>query len=116
MRAWPRRNQGIGVVLSCLGLLSSGVPPAWAQDPIHKAGRGIVNVLTGWIEVPKQLYQGAHEANPIAGAGYGLLKGLGLGVVRIGIGAYETVTFPIPYPRQFASPYDRMELTDYAWE
>ena len=23
--------------------------PAWAQDPIHKMGRGLVNVLTGWI-------------------------------------------------------------------
>ena len=91
-------------------------PSAWAQDPIHKMGRGVVNVLTSWIELPKQVHMGSQEANPISGLGLGLLKGAGLTVLRGGVGVYEVLTFPIPYPREFASPYEQMELPDYAWE
>ena len=88
----------------------------WAQDPIHKAGRGVTNLLTGWIELPKQIHMGSQEANPVSGLAWGLVKGVGLTVLRGGVGIYEAVTFPIPYPKDFASPYDLMELTDYAWE
>ena len=98
---------GIGLWLS---------PPAWAQDPIHKMGRGVVNVLTGWIEVPKQIHLGIQEENPVTGVGWGILKGAGLTILRGGVGIYEALTFPIPYPKDFSSPYEQMELTDYAWE
>ena len=91
-------------------------PSALAQDPIHKMGRGLVNVLTGWIELPKQIHLGKQEDNPITGIGRGLLKGAGLTVLRAGVGIYEAVTFPLPYPKAFASPYEQMELPDYAWE
>ena len=89
---------------------------AWAQDPIHKMGRGLVNVLTGWIELPKQVHLGSQEDNPVVGLGRGLLKGAGLMLLRGGVGLYEAVTFPLPYPKDFASPYEPMELPDYAWE
>jgi len=79
-------------------------------------GRGVVNVLTSWIELPKQIHMGSQETNPISGLGLGLLKGAGLTVLRGGVGVYEVLTFPIPYPREFASPYEQMELPDYAWE
>src|SRR3989338_2256692 len=87
---------------------------AWAQDPIHKAGRGITNILTCWIELPKQIHMGSQEPNPVSGLAWGLIKGAGLTVLRVGMGLYEAVTFPVPYPKEFASPYDMMELTDYA--
>lgn len=94
-----------------------GMPSAvWAQDPIHKMGRGVVNLLTGWLELPKQIHLGSHEENPIVGVGRGVLKGAGLTLLRSGIGVYEAVTFPIPYPKDFASPYEQMEVPDYAWE
>ena len=90
---------------------------AWAQDPIHKAGRGITNVLTGWIDLPKQIHLGSRETNAVTGLAWGVVKGVGLTVLRTGVGLYEAVTFPIPYyPKAFASPYQGMELTDYAWE
>ena len=97
-----------------LWMLASQV--VWAQDPIHKMGRGVVNLLTGWIELPKQIHLGSQEDNPVAGLGWGLVKGAGMTVLRSGVGIYEAVTFPIPYPKDFASPYGRMELADYAWE
>jgi putative exosortase-associated protein (TIGR04073 family) len=106
-----------------LTLLGCGVaaqlaigPAAWAQDPIHKMGRGVVNVLTGWLEVPKQIHLGKQEENPLAGVGRGILKGASLTVLRAGVGMYEALTFPLPYPKAFASPYEQMELPDYAWE
>ena len=103
-------------LLALLGALVCGHSDAWAQDPIHKAGRGVVNVLTGWIELPKQIHLGSQDPNPVSGLGWGLLKGVGLTVLRAGMGIYEALTFPIPYPKAFTSPYEQMELTDYAWE
>ena len=104
---------GVALVAVVVGGLS---PPAWAQDPIHKMGRGLVNVLTGWIELPKQVHLGSQEDNPVIGLGRGLVKGAGLTLLRGGIGLYEAVTFPVPYPKDFSSPYEQMELADYAWE
>ncbi len=100
--------------------LAAGVlgisPAAWAQDPIHKMGRGMVNVLTGWLELPKQIQLGTQASNPITGLAMGLMKGAGMTLLRSGVGLYETVTFPIPLPTGFASPYEQMALNDYAWE
>lgn len=97
-------------------LISSWSPRVFAQDPIHKMGRGVVNVLTGWIELPKQVHLGTQEENPVAGVGWGLVKGAGLTLLRGGVGLYEALTFPLPYPKDYASPYEHMELSDYAWE
>ena len=110
-----RRIGIIGVVMLA-GIVSSSSPSAWAQDPIHKAGRGLTNLLTGWIEIPKQISLGAQAHNPLTGIGKGVLKGAGLTLVRGGLGLYEAATFPFPYPKGFASPYAPLELHDYAWE
>ena len=104
------------LAIMTIGVMSVFSPQALAQDPIHKMGRGIVNVLTGWIELPKQVHEGGQEDNPVIGLGRGFLKGAGLAVLRSGIGVYEVVTFPLPYPKDFASPYERMDLPEYAWE
>ena len=106
------------ILMSALAaaIVCSSQAAAWAQDPIHKAGRGVTNLLTGWIELPKQIHMGSQEQNPVTGLAWGVVKGMGLTVLRCGVGIYEALTFPIPYPKDFASPYDMMELTDYAWE
>ena len=112
MRRWAQ--------LACLGtgiaVLAGWAPWAWAQDPIHKMGRGMVNLLTGWIELPKQFHAGAQEDNPVVGIGRGVLKGAGLTLLRSGIGIYEAITFPVPYPKDFGSPYEPLAMPDYAWE
>ncbi len=109
-----RRNAAAAAIM--LGLIMGSSAPVWAQDPIHKMGRGVVNVLTGWIEIPKQVHLGSQEENPIVGIGAGILKGAGLTLLRGGIGIYEALTFPLPYPKDYTSPYEQMELNDYAWE
>ena len=105
---------GVMAIVAAVVLLADR--PAWAQDPIQKMGRGVVNVLTGWIEIPKQVHQGAQQENEVAGALRGLLNGGSTALLRMGMGLYEAVTFPIPYPKDFASPYEQLQLNDFAWE
>lgn len=108
-----RRSNALGVAAL---ILLAAPSTAFAQDPIHKMGRGLVNIVTSWIEVPKQIHRGSQDENPVTGFGRGLVKGAGLTVLRAGIGVYETLTFPLAHPKDFASPYEPMQLPDYAWE
>ena len=74
----------------------------FAQDPAKKLGRGVANILTGWVEIPKNVYDTSVEDNIFSGITIGLAKGLGMAVVRTGAGVYETVTFPFPIPEDYA--------------
>jgi putative exosortase-associated protein (TIGR04073 family) len=76
----------------------------------------VSNVLTWWVEIPKNFSLGMQEENPLLGIGGGLLKGSGLALTRLAIGTYEALSFPIPFPKGYASPYEGLELQDYAWE
>lgn len=115
-RNMPQRMPSHVKMLVIVASVMSLSRPVWAQDPIHKAGRGVTNLLTGWLEIPKNFSQGKEEENPFLGMAWGVVKGSGLALTRMVVGAYETVTFPIPYPHDYASPYEAMELPDYAWE
>ena len=74
---------------------------SYAQDPAKKLGRGLANILTGWIELPKNIYDVSVEDNPLAGLTIGLAKGIGMTIVRTGAGIYEVVTFPFPIPEDY---------------
>ena len=73
-----------------------GTSPAYAQDPFTKLGRGVANLLTGWVEIPKNVYTTSTEQNAFVGITGGLFKGIGAGVIRTGAGAVEIITFPFP--------------------
>ena len=67
-----------------------------------KLGRGVANVLTGWVEIPIQM-QNYYVPNDTGTSLFtGAAVGLARGVIRTGVGAYETVTFFLPYPEGFA--------------
>lgn len=67
-----------------------------------KLGRGIVNIATGWVELPKNIYDTSVETNnPLMGITYGTLKGVGMTVVRTGAGAFDVVTFLFPVPENY---------------
>ena len=74
---------------------------AYAQDPAKKLGRGLANVLTGWVELPKNIYDTSVEENILSGLTMGLAKGVGMTIVRTGAGIYETITFPFPIPEDY---------------
>ena len=73
----------------------------FAQDPFTKLGRCVANTLTGWIELPKNIYNTSVEDNAFAGMTLGLAKGAGMTLVRTGAGIYEIATFPFPLPQDF---------------
>lgn len=85
-----------------IGTLSFALSGAcFAQDAFTKLGRGIANTLTGWVEIPKNVYTTSVEDNPLAGVTLGLAKGAGMTLVRTGAGIYEIVTFPFPLPEAY---------------
>ena len=67
-----------------------------------KLGRGVANTLAGWMEVPlnMQKYYLPNDTGTsiFTGTAVGLFKG----VIRTGVGVYETATFFLPYPEDFA--------------
>lgn len=84
--------------------LSAG--PVWAVgneiDTLAGIGaklvRGVGNVVTGWLEIPKQISLTWQESGAGPAWSVGLLKGIGCAVGRTAVGAYEIVTFPAPLP------------------
>jgi putative exosortase-associated protein (TIGR04073 family) len=68
---------------------------------LHKLGRGILNTLTGFLEVPKRIAQVWRDTDPITGAVVGTIEGAGWALARTATGLYEVVTFPIPVPANY---------------
>lgn len=66
-----------------------------------KLSRGIVNLVTGWLEIPKQISNVWQESGAAPGLTLGFLKGFGFAVGRTAVGAYEIVTFPAPLPEGY---------------
>ena len=60
-----------------------------------------MNVLTGWLEVPKTAQEIAVEEGPLSAWTVGLLHGVGRAVQRTGVGMYDMVTFMFPGPSHY---------------
>lgn len=88
------------LICACCIFFSSGVVHA---DPGHKLYRGLVNIVTAPLEVPKQTraywIKGAQKtvhisANLFSGAVWGIVQG----VKRLGSGLWDTMSFPFDVP------------------
>ena len=111
-------------IMSLICVWCLGIPVGWAQtdapNPIGqdrvdelmgrynlnpafaKLGRGASNLFGGWLEVPLNLQQ-HYAKNDTAGSLFtGTAHGLFRGLLRTAVGAYEVVTFFLPYPENFA--------------
>jgi len=66
-----------------------------------KGVRGAANILTGWVEIPKQIYITNEKDGWERATVIGPLKGIGMMVVRTVSGAGELLTFFIAYPGFF---------------
>jgi putative exosortase-associated protein (TIGR04073 family) len=102
---------------SILALLAA--PGAvFADEPIEemtaarKLGRGVMSILTGWLEVPGNMVQEGREHGALYGATVGLFMGSGKFVARELIGAYEVLTAP------FAAPpgYQPILEPEFPWQ
>ncbi len=86
-------------ILAALFMTATTV--CFASDPFTKLGRGVANTLTGWVELPKNIYNTSVEDNAFTGMTLGLAKGAGMTLVRTGAGIYEIATFPFPLPEDY---------------
>ncbi len=98
-----RFSRAVLCVLIITAILSSSTLASAElfQDITHKLFRGIANILTGWIEIPKNMYNDSVEVSPWYGWFTGLLKGIGFTVVRTGAGVWDTITFLFPIPSDY---------------
>lgn len=87
-------------------LLSMGAPAS--ADPVEKAARGTINVLTGWLEIPKVVYEDSVNENPLFGMTFGILHGAAGAVYRTGSGLIDIVTAPF-------KPYDVHIVPEYVF-
>ena len=84
-----------------LALLSSSAAAAETGTAFAKLTRGAVNLVTGWVEVPKRILETSDQSGYFAGFTWGLLRGLGYGFVRTAAGGYEILTFPVAAPPDY---------------
>ncbi|HPS20311.1 MAG TPA: exosortase system-associated protein, TIGR04073 family [Candidatus Omnitrophota bacterium] len=72
------------------------------NGPVKKLGRGVSNIGTCFLEIPDGMMKANDEGGPMAGCTWGLFQGVIGTVKRAVVGVYETVTFPIPAPANYA--------------
>jgi putative exosortase-associated protein (TIGR04073 family) len=67
-----------------------------------KFARGMINITTGFIELPKTFSQTVAKRDLLTGTGYGMVNGATKAVGRTGAGAFEMGTFFVPLPEHMS--------------
>jgi len=70
---------------------------------LHKLGRGVTNVVTCWVEWPRNIAIEWDKTDPVTGFILGTVKGVGWGFARLSTGVYDVVTFPFPVPENYVA-------------
>lgn len=79
---------------------------------VKKAVRGGQNLAFGLVtDVARTIYYETRDRGPLYGFTVGLIKGLGLGGIRMAVGAYELFTFPLP-----VNDYEPLVLPAFPFE
>lgn len=100
---------GLGVAPSLAGEQRQILTEARPRPELgmgYKFGRGAVNVLTFWTEVPRNVAIEWQRTDPASGFFLGVGKGVGYGFARLMGGIYDMVSFPFPVPLGFAPVMD----------
>jgi len=121
------RNKLLLMILAGMLFCSTGPAPAVADSYSNvdtasaqsiadgmasKGVRGAANLLTGWAEIPKQIYITGTENGWLRGSVIGPFKGIGMAVLRTVSGAGELATFYVAYPGFF----DPWMEPRYVWQ
>ena len=95
-----RRMILIGIIISLF--VTVFAVPGYCDDPMKKLGRGLCNTITFPFEFFLQVSRVNNTDGPMAASTWGVLKGVSMSFVRLSVGLYETVTFPMPVPKNYA--------------
>lgn len=86
-------------------------PEAIAEKMAFKLVRGVTNVVTSPVEIPKQTVMTLRRHGAV-GIIVGPVKGLGMMLYRGVMGITETVLFPVPQPGY----YEPMVDPEFVWQ
>lgn len=82
----------------------------YANSPINKLERGVINMATFWMEMPAEVAKVSHEQNPVSGLTVGVVNGTITSAIRGLTAIYDTATFVLPsYSKPIMKP-------EYAWK
>lgn len=79
-------------------------PPSSDQGPTRKLGRGIGNIAFGATEILDSMASVNYSEGNNAAFSYGLVRGVGRTLARLGYGIYEVVLFPFPTQKGTYNP------------
>ena len=78
------------------------VSPAYCETPtFRKFRRGLCNIATAHLELIHQMDMTGKKDGIGWAWSAGLVKGVGMVAARALAGAYEMVTFPVPFPPKY---------------
>lgn len=78
----------------------------------HKAMRGLVNVVTGWGEIPRQMVRTGRSDGALFILPLGIPRGLIMSVIRTGTGLLE-LAFPFD---AVTHDYEPLLIPTYVWQ
>lgn len=118
MRIIRKGGAGSLATILCAVAVTAALP-AWAEEPTppiesqitHKLVRGLLNLSTGWMEVPRQIYEVGRTEGWMTGVLRGPFDGIGMLFARTAAGVVEVATFPVPLPT-----YQPLVIPAYVWE
>ena len=118
-------RQSVVIILSSVFIsvsfpLHAQKAPHYLNSSVDKAKQGITNILTGWLELPFQVYKGYKKGFKdgdlkILGGFFGIFRGALHGIGRTASGAYQLTTFALPNPKDnegVGVPLD----SQYVWQ
>ncbi|MGE4488346.1 MAG: exosortase system-associated protein, TIGR04073 family [Kiritimatiellales bacterium] len=82
------------------------------QDMSSKLNRGLMNILTGWCEIPRQMIIAGRDKGLLTVIPVGIPAGAIMTVVRTGTGVFETVFFFTPVNDSYGPLIDPA----YVWQ
>jgi putative exosortase-associated protein (TIGR04073 family) len=91
-------------------------PPGHHNNWSRKLSRGVSNILFAFMEPANVWKRSVEDEGSTAAATDFLIEGIKRTVVRVGYGAYEVATFPVPsWKQSYRSPYYRKAKSDAWW-
>lgn len=95
-------------LLALAALASADIqqPPSSEWGPTRKLGRGLGNIAFGLTEIPNSMMDVNYYEGNNAAFSYGIVRGVGRSLARMGYGLYDIFLFPFPtYKGTYAPPY-----------
>lgn len=88
-------------------------PENYLEKASYKLIRGLTNIVTSPGEIPKQIVVTTRRRGAI-GPVLGFFKGIGMTLMRAGIGVWETASFPLP--NSLEGDFSPIVKPEYVWD